>query len=167
MNDSENREVQTSDAKPNGGLYSKINMSVRTANILVAVVLVLLVGAGVFVIRHNGFTVSFETDGGSAVRKRKGHAFRAYRTERGSHEGRVGIYRVVLRSRLHSEMGSRKRYSDGKHDTVCRMAEKRIVYVGSPGPPQKMKYTYQCGICFVRRSFFRKKRALVDFPAVR
>ena len=67
MNDSENREVQTSDAKPNGGLYSKINMSVRTANILVAVVLVLLVGAGVFVIRHNGFTVSFETDGGSAV----------------------------------------------------------------------------------------------------
>ena len=29
--------------------------------------LVLLVGAGVFVIRHNGFTVSFETDGGSAV----------------------------------------------------------------------------------------------------
>ena len=30
-------------------------------------VLVLLVGAGVFVIRHNGFTVSFETDGGSAV----------------------------------------------------------------------------------------------------
>lgn len=67
MNDSENREVQTSDAIPNGGLYSKINMSVRTANILVAVVLVLLVGAGVFVIRHNGFTVSFETDGGSAV----------------------------------------------------------------------------------------------------
>ena len=67
MNDSENREVQTSDAKPNGRLYSKINMSVRTANILVAVVLVLLVGAGVFVIRHNGFTVSFETDGGSAV----------------------------------------------------------------------------------------------------
>ena len=67
MNDSENREVQTSDAKPNGGLYSKINMSVRTANILVAVVLVLLVGAGVFVIRHNGFTVSFETDGGSQV----------------------------------------------------------------------------------------------------
>lgn len=67
MNDSENREVLTSDAKPNGGLYSKINMSVRTANILVAVVLVLLVGAGVFVIRHNGFTVSFETDGGSAV----------------------------------------------------------------------------------------------------
>ncbi len=67
MNDSENREVQTSDAKPNGGLYSKINMSGRTANILGAVVIVLLVGAGVFVIRHNGFTVSFETDGGSAV----------------------------------------------------------------------------------------------------
>ena len=148
MNDSENREVQTSDAKPNGGLYSKINMSVRTANILVAVVLVLLVGAGVFVIRHNGFTVSFETDGGSA-------------------EGGVGIYRLVLGSRLYSEMGPRKRYGNGKHDTVCRMAEKRIVYGGSPGPPQKMKYTYRCGICFVRRSFFRKKRAFIDFPAVR
>lgn len=67
MNDSENREAQTPDLKPNGGLYSKINMSVRTANILVALVLVLLVGAGVFVIRHNGFTVSFDTDGGSAV----------------------------------------------------------------------------------------------------
>ncbi len=167
MNDSENREVQTSDAKPNGGLYSKINMSVRTANILVAVVLVLLVGAGVFVIRHNGFTVSFETDGGSAVENVKVmHSELIVQNAVPMKEGWVftGWY---SRSRLHSEMGSRKRYSDGKHDTVCRMAEKRIVYVGSPGPPQKMKYTYQCGICFVRRSFFRKKRALVDFPTVR
>lgn len=124
MNDSENREVQTSDAKPNGGLYSKINMSVRTANILVAVVLVLLVGAGVFVIRHNGFTVSFETGRRFRRRKRKGHAFRACRSGCGSSEGGVGIYRLVLGSRLYSEMGPRKRYGNGKHDTVCRMAKK-------------------------------------------
>lgn len=50
-----------------GGLYSKINMSVKTANILVTVLIVLLIAATVFLISHNGFTVSFDTDGGSSV----------------------------------------------------------------------------------------------------
>ncbi len=50
-----------------GGLYAKINMSVRAANIMVASLLAVLILVSVFVVRHNGFTVSFDTDGGSAV----------------------------------------------------------------------------------------------------
>ncbi len=53
--------------KPHGGLYAKIRMSVRTANILVIVMVLLLCAAFVFVVRHNGFTVQFDTDGGSRV----------------------------------------------------------------------------------------------------
>lgn len=50
-----------------GGLYAKIKMSVKTANILVAVLGILLVGALIFVTLHNGFTVSFDTNGGTSV----------------------------------------------------------------------------------------------------
>lgn len=50
-----------------GGLYANVKMSVRSANILVAVSIAALLLAGVFIISHNGFTVSFDTDGGSRV----------------------------------------------------------------------------------------------------
>ncbi len=50
-----------------GGLYSKIKMSVRTANIIVAVLAAALVIATVFIVSHAGFTVSFDTDGGSRL----------------------------------------------------------------------------------------------------
>lgn len=54
-------------AKKTGGLYAKINMSLKSANIMVAVLTSLLVGAMIFVIRHNGFTIKFDTDGGSYI----------------------------------------------------------------------------------------------------
>lgn len=50
-----------------GGLYAKVNMSVKTANIMVAVLAAALIAVSVFVIKHNGFTVKFDTDGGSYI----------------------------------------------------------------------------------------------------
>lgn len=50
-----------------GGLYAKVNMSLKTANVMVTVFIVLLVAATVFIVSHNGFTVNFDTDGGSHI----------------------------------------------------------------------------------------------------
>ncbi len=50
-----------------GGLYSKINMSVKAANIMVASLVAVLLIVSVFIISHSGFTVKFDTDGGSYV----------------------------------------------------------------------------------------------------
>lgn len=58
---------QNPNFRPRGGLYAKIRMSVKSANILVAVLAVVLVGALIFVSLHNGFTIRFETNGGTAV----------------------------------------------------------------------------------------------------
>ena len=54
-------------ARRSGGLYAKVRLSVRGANILVLATVLLLVGAIIFVSNHNGFTVNFDTDGGSSV----------------------------------------------------------------------------------------------------
>ncbi len=50
-----------------GGLYAKVNMSVKSANIMVASLLALLIVTSVFIVRHSGFTVKFDTDGGSHI----------------------------------------------------------------------------------------------------
>ena len=50
-----------------GGLYARVNMSLKTANIMVTVFIVLLVAATVFIVSHSGFTVSFDTNGGSHI----------------------------------------------------------------------------------------------------
>lgn len=50
-----------------GGLYARVHMSVKAANWMVASLVALLVVATVSVVRHNGFTVRFDTDGGSRV----------------------------------------------------------------------------------------------------
>lgn len=62
----ENREKTEKQGKT-GGLYAKVNMSLKTANIMVTVFIVLLVAATIFIVSHNGFTVSFDTDGGSHI----------------------------------------------------------------------------------------------------
>ena len=54
-------------AHSTGGLYAKINMSLKSANIMVASLTARLVAAMVFVIGHSGFTVKFDTDGGSHI----------------------------------------------------------------------------------------------------
>lgn len=53
--------------KRSGGLYAKVKMSVRGANIMVSVLLLILIAATVFVIKNAGFTVRFSTNGGSTV----------------------------------------------------------------------------------------------------
>ncbi len=70
----ENNERQEQDGMPTlettrkpGGLYRNIKMSVKTANILVIVTSALLILVMVFLVSHNGFTVKFDTDGGSYV----------------------------------------------------------------------------------------------------
>lgn len=55
----------TQSACRSGGLYAKVNMSVKSANIMVAVLTAVLVIAAVFIINHSGFTVKFDTNGGS------------------------------------------------------------------------------------------------------
>ena len=62
---------ETAQTQPNvrrtGGLYAKINMSLKSANIMVASLTALLIAAMIFVVKHNGFTVKFDTDGGSYI----------------------------------------------------------------------------------------------------
>lgn len=53
--------------KKTGGLYRKVNMSVKSANIMVAVLVAVLITVSVYVVKHNGFTVKFDTDGGSYI----------------------------------------------------------------------------------------------------
>lgn len=60
-------EKNTDKQGKTGGLYSKVNMSLKTANIMVTVFIVLLVVATVFIVRHSGFTVNFDTNGGSHI----------------------------------------------------------------------------------------------------
>lgn len=60
-------ENKTAEIKKKGGLYAKVNMSVKSANIMVGVLAAALLAVSVFVIKHNGFTVKFDTDGGSYV----------------------------------------------------------------------------------------------------
>ena len=61
-------KVNNTDKQKNtGGLYSRVKMSLKTANIMVTVFILLLVAATVFIVSHNGFTVSFDTNGGSHI----------------------------------------------------------------------------------------------------
>ena len=50
-----------------GGLYAKVKMSVRSANILVAVLIVAMIAVTIYILNHNGFTVEFDTNGGSQI----------------------------------------------------------------------------------------------------
>lgn len=61
------KKTEAVNNKNNGGLYAKVKMSVKTANIMVAVLAAALIAATAFIISHSGFTVKFDTDGGSYV----------------------------------------------------------------------------------------------------
>lgn len=50
-----------------GGLYRHVHMSVKTANWLIAFGIGLLVVVMLFAVNHSGFTVSFDTNGGSHI----------------------------------------------------------------------------------------------------
>lgn len=50
-----------------GGLYRNVKMSVKTANILVLIGAAALLFTIFFLANHNGFTVKFDTNGGSQI----------------------------------------------------------------------------------------------------
>ena len=54
-------------ARRPGGLYAKVKLSVRAANWLVAIGIAALVAVTAFTVRHNGFTVTYDSNGGSYV----------------------------------------------------------------------------------------------------
>ena len=54
-----------------GGLYRNIKMSVKTADKLILICIIALVACVTFAISYAGFTVSFNTDGGSQIENQK------------------------------------------------------------------------------------------------
>lgn len=60
----------TSERKPEG-LYRNVKISVKTADRLILIGIVLLIACVVFAISHAGFTVTFDTNGGSQIENQK------------------------------------------------------------------------------------------------
>lgn len=51
----------------NGGLYKNVKMSVRTADLLVLITVAVFAVCLIFAVSHGGFTVTFDTNGGTDV----------------------------------------------------------------------------------------------------
>ena len=60
----------TTERKP-GGLYRNVKMSVKTVDKLIIIGIVVLIACVVFAISHAGFTVTFDTNGGSQIENQK------------------------------------------------------------------------------------------------
>ena len=60
----------TTERKP-GGLYRNVKMSVKTVDKLIVIGVVVLIACVVFAISHAGFTVTFDTNGGSQIENQK------------------------------------------------------------------------------------------------
>ena len=69
MNDNNTINLNT-ERKP-GGLYRNIKMSVKTADRVIVIGVIVLIACLIFAINHAGFTVSFNTDGGSQIENQK------------------------------------------------------------------------------------------------
>jgi uncharacterized repeat protein (TIGR02543 family) len=57
--------------KKTGGLYKNAKISVKSLNIIILIGIAALVGATIFLVSHGGFTVTFDTDGGSYVESQR------------------------------------------------------------------------------------------------
>ena len=64
-----NPETTTESAAPrkSGGLYSRVKVSVKTLDIIIVVLIAALVLCIWFMVSHNGFTVTYDTLGGTPV----------------------------------------------------------------------------------------------------
>lgn len=60
----------TTERKP-GGLYRNVKMSVKNVDKLIVIGVVVLIACVVFAISHAGFTVTFDTNGGSQIENQK------------------------------------------------------------------------------------------------
>lgn len=89
----------TTERKP-GGLYRNVKISVKTADRLILVGIVVLIACVVFAISHAGFTVTFDTNGGSQIENQKVmHGQLVNVCQRG-----LCIHRLVQRQRLHKSI---------------------------------------------------------------
>ena len=66
------QETEQRGTPPLRGLYSKVNISVRTLNIIIVVLVILLIGCMAFGIKKGGFRVTFDTQGGTPVEMQSG-----------------------------------------------------------------------------------------------
>ena len=69
MEDNNTMSLNT-ERKP-GGLYRNVKMSVKTADRLILIGIIVLIAYMIFAVSHAGFTVTFNTDGGSQIENQK------------------------------------------------------------------------------------------------
>lgn len=69
MNENNTMNLNT-ERKP-GGLYRNVKMSVKTADKLILIGIIVLIACMIFAVSHAGFTVTFNTDGGSQIDDQK------------------------------------------------------------------------------------------------
>ena len=69
MEDNNTMSLNT-ERKP-GGLYRNVKMSVNTADRLILIGIIVLIACMIFAVSHAGFTVTFNTDGGSQIENQK------------------------------------------------------------------------------------------------
>ena len=69
MNENNTMNLNT-ERKP-GGLYRNVKMSVKTADKLILIGIIVLIACMIFAVSHAGFTVTFNTDGGSQIDNQK------------------------------------------------------------------------------------------------
>lgn len=69
MEDNNTMSLNT-ERKP-GGLYRNVKMSVKTADRLILIGIIVLIACMIFAVSHAGFTVTFNTDGGSQIENKK------------------------------------------------------------------------------------------------
>ena len=69
MEDNNTMSLNT-EIKP-GGLYRNVKMSVKTADRLILIGIIVLIACMIFAVSHAGFTVTFNTDGGSQIENQK------------------------------------------------------------------------------------------------
>ena len=67
MNNENNTMSLSTERKP-GGLYRNVKMSVKTADKLILIGIAVLIACVIFAISHAGFTVTFNTNGGSEIK---------------------------------------------------------------------------------------------------
>ena len=69
MEDNNTMSLNT-ERKP-GGLYRNVKMSVKTADRLILIGIIVQIACMIFAVSHAGFTVTFNTDGGSQIENQK------------------------------------------------------------------------------------------------
>lgn len=67
----QNGSAESAPVKKSGGLYRNVKVSMKTVNIVIIIGIIALFASAFFMVRHNGFIVDFDTNGGSYVQSCK------------------------------------------------------------------------------------------------